>query len=89
MVLFGLNIKTCCLHVIWESKIKFGQKFFASPKIFTPVHLCDNPPRQVKISVMLSNTIAQNIMHFCNAMYAEQIQCQEIKNSSLWISKLV
>jgi len=39
MVRFSLNIKTCCLYAIWESKIKFGQKFFASPKICTPVHL--------------------------------------------------
>jgi len=39
MVPFSLNIKTCCLYVIWESKIKFGQKFFASPKMGTPVHL--------------------------------------------------
>jgi len=37
---FSLNIKTCYLYVIWESKIKFGQKFFATPKICTPVHLC-------------------------------------------------
>jgi len=39
MARFSLNIKTCCLYVIWESKIKFGQKLFASPKICTPVHL--------------------------------------------------
>jgi len=39
MVCFILNIKTFCLCVIWESKIKFGQKFFASPKIAAPVHL--------------------------------------------------
>jgi len=39
MVRFSLNIKTCCLYVICESKIKFGQKFFASPKVCTPVHL--------------------------------------------------
>jgi len=39
MVRFSLNIKTCCLYVIWESKIKFGQKLFASLKICTPVHL--------------------------------------------------
>jgi len=24
MARFSLNIKTCCLYVIWESKIKFG-----------------------------------------------------------------
>jgi len=39
MVRFILNIKTCCLYVTWESKIKFGHKFFASQKICTPVHL--------------------------------------------------
>jgi len=27
MARFSLNIKTCCLYLIWESKIKFGQKF--------------------------------------------------------------
>jgi len=37
MLRFSLNIKACCLYVIWESKIKFGQKCFASPKI-SPVH---------------------------------------------------
>jgi len=36
---FSLNIKTCCLYVVWESKIEFGQKFFASSKICTHVHL--------------------------------------------------
>jgi len=39
MARFSLNIETCSLYVIWESKIKFGQKFLASPKICTPVHL--------------------------------------------------
>jgi len=24
MARFSLNIKTCCLYVIWESKIKYG-----------------------------------------------------------------
>jgi len=58
-------------------------KIFCIPKNIHSRTLVDNPPRQVKISVMLSNTIAQNIMHFCNAMYAEQMQSQEIKNSNL------
>jgi len=39
MARFSLDIKTCCWYVIWESEIKFGQNFFASPKICTPVHL--------------------------------------------------
>ena len=43
MVRFSLIIKTFCLYVIWESKIKFGQKFFESPKICTPVHLWVHP----------------------------------------------
>ena len=36
MIPFSLNIETCCLYVIWESKINFGQKFFASPKYALP-----------------------------------------------------
>jgi len=39
MVRVNLDIKTCCLYVIRKKKIKFEQKFFASPKICTPVHL--------------------------------------------------
>jgi len=39
MARFRLNIKTYFLYVVWEMKIKFGQNFFASPKICTPVHL--------------------------------------------------
>jgi len=39
MIRFHLNIRTCCLCLTWKNKTKFGQKFFASPKICTPVHL--------------------------------------------------
>jgi len=39
MVRFSLNIKTCCLYVIWEKQDQIWAKFFASPKICTPIHL--------------------------------------------------
>jgi len=41
MARFRLNVETCFLYVIWESKIKFEQKFFASPK-FALLHTYDH-----------------------------------------------
>jgi len=40
MVHFSLNIKACCLYLIWEKQDQIWAKIFASPKICTPVHLC-------------------------------------------------
>jgi len=36
MARFSLNIETCCLYVIWESKIKFGQTFLHPQKDALP-----------------------------------------------------
>jgi len=56
MARFCLNIKTCYLYVIWESRIKFGQKFFASPKICTPVQYYS----QVKASATCTSKANSN-----------------------------
>jgi len=39
MVRCSLNIKTVVYMLFGKNKIIFGQKFFASPKLGTPVHL--------------------------------------------------
>jgi len=39
MVYFSLNIRLAVYTLFGKNKIKFGQKFFASTKICTPVHL--------------------------------------------------
>jgi len=39
MVRFGLNVKTFCLYIIWKKQDQIWAKFFASPKVGTPVHL--------------------------------------------------
>jgi len=35
-----LTLRLGVYTLLGKNKIKFGQKFFASPKICTPVHLC-------------------------------------------------
>ena len=40
MVRFSPCIKTSVYTLFGKNKIKFGQKFFASPKILSPVRLC-------------------------------------------------
>jgi len=40
MAHFSLNTKLAVYALFGKNKIKFGQNFFASPKISTPVHLC-------------------------------------------------
>jgi len=32
MVGFSLNIKTCCLYVIWEKQVQIWAKLFCIPK---------------------------------------------------------
>jgi len=67
MARYRLNIKTCCLYVILESKIKFGQKFFASPKISTPVHLCISYKRlRTEVQIAQTNGV-ERVKRFVNA----------------------
>jgi len=53
MVHFGLNIKACCLHVIWEKQDQIWAKLFSIPKnmhsrtptpLLIPLENCFWPP---------------------------------------------